>query len=90
MVHTDSARLDTAAVSHRVPAQNTMVVAAHRPYSSDLASYDFYLFGHLNGLFRGGSFETGEHLLSTVEGILKSVNKSTLTRVFLEWVRRLE
>jgi hypothetical protein len=55
-----------------------------------LAASDFYLFGHVKGLLRGESFETGEPLLSPVESILWSVEKGTLTRVFLEWMRRPE
>jgi hypothetical protein len=51
-------------------AQNAMVIAAHPPYSPDLAPFDFYLFDHVKGLLRGKSFETVERLLSAVEGIL--------------------
>jgi hypothetical protein len=43
-------------------AKNAMVVAANRPYSPALALSDFYLFGHVKGLLRGESFETGEQL----------------------------
>jgi histone-lysine N-methyltransferase SETMAR len=50
---------------------NEMVIAAHPPYSPDLAPSDFYLFGHMKGLLRGEPFETGERLLSAVEGILR-------------------
>jgi hypothetical protein len=45
---------------------------------------------HVKGLLRGESFETGEQLLSAVEGILRSLEKSTLTKVFLEWMKRAE
>jgi hypothetical protein len=44
----------------------------------------------VRGLLRGWSFEAGERLLSAVEGILESFEKWTLTKVFLEWMRRLE
>jgi hypothetical protein len=71
-------------------AGNAMVIAAHPPYSPDLAPYDFYLFAHVKGLLRGGSFEAGERLLSAVEGILGSFEKWTLTKVFLEWMTRPE
>jgi hypothetical protein len=67
-----------------------MVIAAHPPYSADLAPSDFYLFGHEKCLFKGESFETGEQLLSAVDGILGSFDKWTLTKVFLEWMKRLE
>jgi hypothetical protein len=65
-------------------AWNAMVIAAHPPYSLDLASSDFYLLGHVKGLLRGRSFEAGERLLSAVEGIFRSFEMWTLTKVFLE------
>jgi hypothetical protein len=36
------------------------------------------------------SFETGERLLSAVERIFGSLAKWTLTKIFLEWMRRFE
>jgi hypothetical protein len=71
-------------------AGNAMVIAAHPPYSPDLAPSDFYLLGHVKGVLRGGSFEAGERLLSAVEGILGSLEQWTLTKVFLEWMTRSE
>jgi hypothetical protein len=65
-------------------ARNAMVRAVHPPYSPDLAHSDFYRFGHVKGLLRGGSFEIEERLLSAIEGILKSLEKSILMKVFLE------
>jgi hypothetical protein len=47
-------------------AQKAMVMAAHLPYSPDLAPSDFYLFDHMNGLLGGASSETGESLLFRV------------------------
>jgi hypothetical protein len=67
-----------------------MAMADHPPYSPDLAPSDFYLFGHVEGLLRGESFETGEQLLLAVEGILRSLEKWTLTKAFLEWMKRPE
>jgi hypothetical protein len=71
-------------------ARTAIVTAVHRPYSPDLAPSDFYLFGHVKGLLRGESFETGEQLLLALEGILRPLEKWTLTKVFLEWMKRLE
>jgi hypothetical protein len=71
-------------------ARNEMVIAAHHPYSPDLDPSDFYLFGHVKDLLRGGSFETGEQLLLAIEGILRSLEKGTLRKVFLEWMKRPE
>jgi hypothetical protein len=46
--------------------------------------------GHARGLLRGESFEAGERLSWAVEGILRSFEKWTVTKVFLEWMKGLE
>jgi histone-lysine N-methyltransferase SETMAR len=79
-----------AIVSQQFTAHGKMVIAAHSPYSPDLAPSYFYVFGHVKGLLRGESFETGEQLSLAVEGILRSLEKWTLTKVFLEWMKRPE
>jgi hypothetical protein len=71
-------------------AQNAMIVATDPPYSADLAPSDFYRFGHVKDLLRGESLETGERLLSAIEGISRSLEKPTLIKVLLEWVTRPE
>jgi hypothetical protein len=82
IVHADNARPHKATVSQQFMTRNEMVIAAHPPYSQDLAPSDFYLFGHVKDLFRGESFETGERLLSAVEGILGSFEKWLSRRFF--------
>jgi hypothetical protein len=71
-------------------AQKAMAIATNHPYSPDLDLADFYLFRHVKCLLRGESFETRERLFSAVERILRSLEQWTLTRVFLEWMRRIE
>jgi hypothetical protein len=90
IVHADNARPNKATMSQQFLAQNAMVVVVHPPYSPDPAPSDFYLFAHVKGLLMGKSFETEEQLLSVVQRILNSLEKSTVARVFLEWMRRLE
>jgi histone-lysine N-methyltransferase SETMAR len=60
IVHADNARPHKATVSQQFMARNKIVITSHPPYSPDLAPSDFYLFGHVKGLLRGESFETGE------------------------------
>jgi hypothetical protein len=90
IVHDDSGRLHKATVSQQFMARNVMVIAAHLPSSPDLAPSDIYLFGHVKGLLRGESLEAGGQLLLAVEGVLRSLEKWTLTKVFLEWMKRPE
>jgi hypothetical protein len=47
------------------------------PYSPDLAVSDFYLFRHVKTKLSGRSFDEGISLLSVVEDILGSIEKST-------------
>jgi hypothetical protein len=90
IVHADHARRHSATVSQQFRAQNAIVVAAHPSSSPALAPSGFYLFEYVKGLFRGESFKTGETLLSATEVMLSSLEKWSLTKVFLEWMRRLE
>jgi hypothetical protein len=82
IVHADNARFNTGTVSQQFMAQNAMVVAAHSPCSPDPAPSDFYLFGHVKGLLRGELFETGEQLLSAVEGNCRLPRRIDLDQVF--------
>jgi hypothetical protein len=65
-------------------SRNAMVITIPLPCSPDLAHSDFYLFGHVKGLLRGESFQTEERLFSALDGIFRSLEKSTLMKVFLE------
>jgi histone-lysine N-methyltransferase SETMAR len=90
IVHAADAHPHTAIVSRPFMAQNAMVVVVHPPYSPAVAPPDCHLFGHVKGLLGGESFETRERLLSAIDGILLSLEKWTLTKVFLEWMMRPE
>jgi hypothetical protein len=89
ILHADNACPRKTTMSPHFMARNGIVIAGHPPDSQNLATPDFYLFSHVKGLFRGESFETGQ-VLSAVNNLLRSLEKLTLTRVFLEWMRRLE
>jgi histone-lysine N-methyltransferase SETMAR len=62
IVQADNEPPHTAAVLQQFMARNVLAIAAHPPYSLDLAPSDFYLFGHVKSLFSGQSFETAEQL----------------------------
>jgi hypothetical protein len=82
IIHAANGRPHKTTASEQFMAGNEMVIAAHPPYLPDLAPSDFYLFGQVKGLLRRESFETGEILLSAGEGILRSLENWTLTKVF--------
>jgi hypothetical protein len=93
IVHADNARPHTAAAgaSQKYIEENTMIRAPHpaRPYSPDLASSDFYLFGYGKQCLRRQSFEMAGELFSVSEVISIGIEKSTLDVVSLEWMQRL-
>jgi hypothetical protein len=55
-----------------------MKSALHPPYSPDLASSDFYLFGYVKRCLSGLSFEEADQLLAAIEGVLAGIEKVTL------------
>jgi hypothetical protein len=67
-----------------------MKLAPHPPYSLDLATSEFYLFGYVKRCLAGLSFEDADQLLAAVEGVLDGLEKVTLQVVFLEWMDRLK
>jgi hypothetical protein len=90
IIHADQAGSHKAMISQQFLTKNWMTITTHQPYSQDLDPPDFCLFGHLKILLRAESFETGETLLSAIQVILGILEKSTLSRVFLEWMTWLE
>jgi hypothetical protein len=88
LVHADNGRPHTAKLSIQYFNENQMKSAPHPPYSSDLASSDFYLFGYIKRCLASLSFE--DQLLAAVEGVLEGIEKVTLQAVFLECMDRLK
>jgi hypothetical protein len=66
-----------------------MKAAPNAPYSPDLASSDFYLFGDIKGCLRCLLFENADELLESVRPVLGGIEKVTAQAVFLEWMQRL-
>jgi hypothetical protein len=60
----------------------------HPPYSPDLASCDFFLFGAMKEKLSGQRFEGVERLFLPVEAFLRGFSGNFLQTVFLELERR--
>jgi hypothetical protein len=69
--------------------RNAMIGAPHPSYSPDLASSDFYLFGHGKQILRGSEFADREALLHAIGNILGGIDKVILEDVFLSWMEKL-
>jgi hypothetical protein len=57
----------------------------HPPYSLDLASCNFWIFGHLKQCVKGQSFDNPMAFQAEVSEILISIEVGTFVRVFTEW-----
>jgi hypothetical protein len=84
VVHANNATPRTRVISTSFLEENGMNRVNYPPYSPDLALSDFCLFGFIKNRLNGTSFDEGGNLLSGLEAILVSIEKSTLDRVFLE------
>jgi hypothetical protein len=54
----------------------------HPPYSPDLASSDFWLFGHVKTSLVGEIFDAPEQLLEAITEILKEIQLPEVVAVF--------
>jgi hypothetical protein len=63
--------------------RSAMTLAAHPPYSPDLAPPELCLFVHVKVLFQEESLESGEQLLSAIEHIFRFLEKPISQRFCL-------
>jgi hypothetical protein len=89
IVHADNARPHKSKKVRQFMERNKMEMAPHPPYSPDLAPCDFFLFGAVKGRLQGRVFEEPDQLLTEVRALCQSYANQTLTRVFLDWMKRL-
>jgi histone-lysine N-methyltransferase SETMAR len=85
-VHSDNVRPHIAKMSRDDIGLNQMKQVPHPPYSPDLASSDFFLFGYVKGKLMGYHAETPIELLDCIRVILAEIPRETLNAVFLEWM----
>jgi histone-lysine N-methyltransferase SETMAR len=71
-------------------AETGLRPAIHPPYSPDLASSDFFLFGYVKHRLQGIIFPSSEELLAGIRGVLGEIPLKTLAHVFEHWMERLE
>jgi hypothetical protein len=90
IVHASHARPHTARVTLEFLKHNGMKRALYPPYSRDLASSDFYLFGCIKQLLAGHELPDREALLEAVRRILEGIENAPLEWVFLAWLERRE
>jgi hypothetical protein len=72
---------------HRSQSKKT---GTSSPYSPDLASSDFFLFGYAKGKLMEYRAGTPSELLVRIRIILEEIPRETLNAGFSEWMERLQ
>jgi transposase len=70
--------------------ENGLGLAPHPPYSPDLASSDFFLFGYVKERLKRMVFPSYEELLDAIGEVVTGIESETLTAVSEHWMERLE
>jgi hypothetical protein len=81
-LHADNAPQHTAKVSRDDITRNEMKRALNPPYSPDLASSYFFLFGYMKRKFMGYRVESEWELLVPIRVILAEIPRDVLNAVF--------
>jgi histone-lysine N-methyltransferase SETMAR len=68
---------------------NSFLHLLQPPYSPDLATSDFWLFGHVKSTPNGSKFEGPDELLQGIYDFLNEVEGCELMMVFQHWMERV-
>jgi hypothetical protein len=90
IIHVDSARLHIAQKTLGFCRENLLETAPPLPHSPNLASSDFFLFGHVKHQLEGIEFPSEEALLAAIQQILSDLTVNTLVAIFANWVEGLK
>lgn len=90
ILHMDNSKVHRSKKVNSFLAATGLKIAAHPPYSPDMAPSDFNLFGKLKRKIAGMEFASEEELLSEIITQFDAIEKAELEKVFSEWESRLE
>jgi histone-lysine N-methyltransferase SETMAR len=82
IIHADNAGPHVAKCVTEYMGHDSLKRVPHPPYSPDLASSDFYLFGHVKHQFQGHEFTEQAEPGSAISEILNQILTNTLVDVF--------
>jgi hypothetical protein len=77
-------------VSKQFFDRNSLVTFPHPLYSSDLAPFDFWIFGHIKTSLPGHVFNDADELLEALVEFLNEIQPSELQLVFHHWIERVK
>jgi hypothetical protein len=89
LIHLDNARPHNSKQSQECIQASHAKCSSHPVNSPDLASNDFFLFGHLKEKLTAFHSLTGDKLKSAII-IFNEITRETLLSVFSSWRERLE
>jgi histone-lysine N-methyltransferase SETMAR len=90
MVHVDNAPVHNSRMTRNFLEHNPLKKLPHPPYSPDISSWDFCLFGKVKGALIGQDIPDEISLLDAVTEILNRISTDELQRVFRSWIERVE
>jgi hypothetical protein len=77
VIHADDARPHTVRKCRAFCEENRRRLVVHPPDSSNLASSDFFLFGHIKHCLQGIAFPPREELLAAIHEIVVAIPRPT-------------
>jgi histone-lysine N-methyltransferase SETMAR len=90
VVHFDNASSHRSKKAQAAMKRLKFATVTHPPYSPDLASADFYLFGHMKRYLHGLDIGTDAKLVAAVTTFLSNLSEANLEPVFQEWMFRCQ
>jgi hypothetical protein len=90
IIHVDRNHPHTDRLSIHFFKQNRMKPTLHLSNLSNLALFDFCLFGYVKGYLTSFSFKNTDELLEAIQGVLESIEKVIFQMVFLNWMDRMK
>jgi hypothetical protein len=90
VIHVGNAMAHTARKCRAFCEENRLRLAVHPRYSTDLAPFDFFLFGHTKHCLQGIGFPSREELHAAIHEIVGAIPQPTLEDVFRHWMERPE
>jgi hypothetical protein len=84
VIHTDNGRPHCSKTVPQFLDHDSLRRATHSRYSLDLTLSDFCIFEFLTGVLQRSSFDEPDELLSTIQKILRGIDRQTFEAVFQE------
>jgi histone-lysine N-methyltransferase SETMAR len=85
-LHLANCRVHFSKATEQFITENHIGDVPHPPYSPDIASSDFWFFGHVKTSLVGQTFDEPEQLLEAIAELLNEIQPPEAVTVFSHWV----